>query len=47
MRGDKQIKLVPGRSVLKLDAGDRIKLTGAEFERLSTAFFDELGRRFL
>jgi hypothetical protein len=47
MRGDKQIKLVPERSVLKLHVGDRINLTGEEFERLSAAFFDELERRFL
>jgi hypothetical protein len=47
MRGDKQIKLVPERSVLKLNVGDRINLTSEQFERLSAAFFDELERRFL
>jgi hypothetical protein len=47
MRGDKQIKLTPERSVLKLNVGDPIRLTGAEFERLSAAFFAELQRRFL
>ncbi len=47
MRGDKQIKLTPERSVLKLNIGDPISLTDEEFERLSTAFFAELERRFL
>src|SRR6266516_3169929 len=46
MRGDKQIKLTPERSVLKLNIGDPISLTDEEFERLSTAFFAELERRF-
>jgi hypothetical protein len=47
LRGDKQIKLTPERSVLKLNIGDPIKLTRAEFERLAAAFFAELERRFL
>jgi acetyl-CoA carboxylase carboxyltransferase component len=47
MRGDKQIKLAPERSVLGLNVGDRIKLTGEQFERLSAAFFNELEHRFL
>jgi len=47
MRGDKQIKLTPERSVLKLNVGDPIRLTEEEFERLSAAFFAELERRFL
>jgi hypothetical protein len=47
MRADKQIKLVPERSVLGLQVGDRINLSGEQFERLSAAFFDELERRFL
>jgi len=46
MRGDKQIKLTPERSVLKLNVGDPIKLTEEDFERLSAAFFVELKRRF-
>ena len=46
LRGDKQIKLTPERSVLKLQIGDPIKLTEAEFERLSAAFVAELERRF-
>jgi hypothetical protein len=47
MRADKQIKLLPERSVLGLHVGDRIRITGEQFERLSAAFFDELERRFL
>ena len=46
LRGDKQIKLTPEKSVLKLNTGDRIRLTEAEFGRLSAAFFAELVRRF-
>jgi hypothetical protein len=46
MRSDKQIKLTPDRSVLKLHVGDQIKLREKDFERLSSAFFDELERRF-
>ena len=47
MRSDKQLKLSPERSVLGIDVGDQIKLTEADFKRLSGAFFDELERRFL
>lgn len=47
MRSDKQIKLLPERSVLKLSVGDTIRLTQEDFERLSAAFFEELERRFL
>lgn len=47
MHGDKQIKLTPERSVLKLNIGDPIQLTEEDFEHLSAAFFAELERRFL
>jgi len=47
LRGDKQIKLTPERSVVGLHVGDPIRLTEADFERLSAAFFAELERRFL
>src|SRR6266536_1318828 len=47
LRGDKQIKLTPERSIVKLHIGDPIRLTEEEFERLSAAFFAELERRFL
>ena len=47
LRANNVIKLVPADSVLKLDFGDRIALTAAEFERLAKAFFSELEARFL
>ncbi len=47
MRGDKQIKLTPERSVVKLNVGDPIRLNGAQFKSLSAAFFAELERRFM
>ena len=46
MRSDKQIKLAPERSVVGLKVGDPIRLTQADFERLSLAFISELERRF-
>ena len=47
LRGNNVVKLVPDRTVLKLDVGDRIRLGAAEFERLSTAFRAEIRSRFL
>ena len=44
--GDKAIKLSPERSVLKHRLGDAIKLTEADFVRLSEAFFEEMERKF-
>jgi hypothetical protein len=41
------IKHVPTESVLKLEIGDRIRLTADDFERLATAFFADLERTFL
>jgi hypothetical protein len=41
------IKYLADLSVLRLKIGDRISLSAADFERLSTAFFAELERRFL
>src|SRR6266540_5006098 len=38
LRGNSAIKYVPDQSVVKLQIGDRIKLTASEFERLSSAF---------
>jgi hypothetical protein len=46
MRSDKKIKLPPDRSIAALAVGEQIKLTEADFKRLSAAFFDELERRF-
>jgi hypothetical protein len=41
------IRYLADLSVLRLRIGDRIGLSAADFERLSTAFFAELERRFL
>ena len=46
MRGNNVIKLIPDQSVAKLAIGDRIRLSAAQFERLSKAFFAELEARF-
>jgi hypothetical protein len=47
LRGNNVIKLIPEQSVLKLNIGDGIRLSAAQFERLATAFFAEIERRFL
>jgi hypothetical protein len=47
LRSNNVIKLNPGESVLKLDIGERIRLSAAQFERLSEAFLSEIRRRFL
>jgi hypothetical protein len=47
LRGNTVIKLIPDQSVLKLNIGDRIRLSAAEFERLSKAFFTEVESNFL
>jgi hypothetical protein len=46
LRGNNVIKFVPDQSVLKLQIGDRIRVTADDFERLSDAFFAELERKF-
>jgi hypothetical protein len=46
LSASKVIKLVPDESVVKVKIGDRIKLTGAQFERLAKAFFAEIEARF-
>jgi hypothetical protein len=46
LRAEKQIKLSPERSVLKLKVDDPILLSRHDFERLSGGFFAELERRF-
>ncbi len=40
------IKLSPEKSVLKLAAGDEIRLSDADFMRLSRAFFEEIAKRY-
>jgi hypothetical protein len=47
LQTNKVIKYVVDDSVLALQPGDPIKVSVAQFERLSTAFLDELKRRFL
>lgn len=47
LRGNNVIKFVPDKSVVKLNIGDRIKLTSAQFERLAKAFFAEIESKFL
>jgi hypothetical protein len=47
LRGNNVIKYTPDRSVTKLNIGDSIRLTAAEFERLSEAFLAELERNFV
>jgi hypothetical protein len=47
MTTDKAIKLDAAKSVLGYAPGDEIKLTAADFERLSAAYFAEIERKFL
>jgi hypothetical protein len=47
LRGNNVIKFVPDESVLKLQIGDRIRVSADDFERLAAAFFAELERRFV
>jgi hypothetical protein len=44
---DKGIKLKPDASILGYDAGDAISVRGANFARLSDAFFAELEQKFV
>ncbi|MGH3041818.1 MAG: hypothetical protein ACRDNG_08800 [Gaiellaceae bacterium] len=46
LRESDVIKLVTDQPVLKLQFGDPIALDKEQFERLSTAFFAEIERRF-
>ena len=47
LRDSNVIKYIPDQSVVKLNVGDKIRITAEEFERLSAAFFAELERKFL
>jgi hypothetical protein len=47
LRGNNAIKLIPDESVLKLNIGDRITLSQAQFERLSKAFLTDIESKFL
>jgi hypothetical protein len=46
-QGNTVFKYIAGESVLGLAPGDKIQLTAPDFQRLSTAFFEELHRKFL
>ena len=41
-----KLTLPPEKSLLKLDVGDEVKLTEADFVRLSTAFFAEIDKKY-
>ena len=41
------VNLLPEKSVLGLKAGDDVKLSTADFVRLSKAFFSEIEKRYL
>ena len=47
LRGNNVIKYKPGESVLKLEPGDPIKISAADFARLSKAFLAELDAKFV
>jgi hypothetical protein len=47
LRGNNVIKYIPAQSVLKLEIGDRVRLTADDFERLAAAFFAELEAKYL
>ncbi len=46
LAASKVIKYVPSRSVVKLEVGDNIALTEADFVRLQDAYFNEMTRKF-
>jgi hypothetical protein len=47
MTPEKAIKYVPEKTVLGYGAGDEIKLTAADFQRLSDAYLTEIEKKFL
>jgi hypothetical protein len=47
LRGNNVIRFAPDRSVLGLEPGDQIRLSAADFERLSKAFLAEIESRFV
>jgi hypothetical protein len=47
LRANNVIKLRADQTVLKLDVGDPISLSAAQFQRLSSAFFTEIEAKFL
>ncbi len=47
LKGNNVIKLVPAETVVKLEIGDRIRLSAEQFTRLSRAFLAEIKARFV
>jgi hypothetical protein len=47
LRRGNVVKLIPQQSVVKLDLGDRIRLSAAQFRRLSDAFFADIESKFV
>ena len=47
LRGNSVVAYTPAASIVKLELGDDIRLTAAEFADLADAFFAELEARFL
>jgi len=47
LRANKVIRLKPGETVLKIEPGDRIALSAAQFERLADAFLGEIAAKFV
>jgi hypothetical protein len=47
LRSGTVVKYVPEQTVLGLSEGDRIELSATGFERISTAFLDEIESKFL
>jgi len=45
--GNKVAKLAPEQTVTKLEPDDRLRLNRDQFERLSSACFDEIARRLI
>jgi hypothetical protein len=46
LAADKQVKLIPEKSILKYEVGDEIRLNVKDFTRLSNAFFAEIEAKF-
>jgi hypothetical protein len=46
LRGNKVVQFLPEQSVLKLNIGDHIRLSAAQFELLAKAFLAEIEHRF-
>jgi hypothetical protein len=47
LRGNNVVRLTPGQSVVDLELGGSIRLSAAQFERLSNALLDEVRARFV